>query len=239
MSGQPSFPNADPATTACDAAAPDVLPTEALDGCGGGEGPLAERRRAEEAAAARRASYDAETAEAMRLWVVLSRTYAAVQAHALDDIARHGLNLPEFGALEVLYHKGPLLVGDLQRTVLMSSGGMTCLLDRLQQRGLVVRRACPMDRRAVWVGLTGEGTRLLDEVFPAHAARIRSALAGLPAAERRPLAEALKQLGRYAAEAARTLGLSAAVGRAAAASAGTARTSRRGRRPVAPPPDQG
>jgi MarR family 2-MHQ and catechol resistance regulon transcriptional repressor len=44
----------------------------------------------------------------LRVWVVLSRAYAAVQAHAVDDVTRHGLNLPEFGALEVLYHKGPL-----------------------------------------------------------------------------------------------------------------------------------
>lgn len=60
---------------------------------------------------------------ALKLWVVLSRAQAAVAAHAEADAARHGLSAVEFGALEALYHKGPLLVGELQRAVLRSSGG--------------------------------------------------------------------------------------------------------------------
>jgi MarR family 2-MHQ and catechol resistance regulon transcriptional repressor len=112
----------------------------------------------------------------------------------------------------------------------MSSGGMTCLLDRLQRRGFVARRDCPVDRRAVWVALTAEGTRFMDAAFPAHAARIRTALAGIAPPERRPLLDALRRLGRYAADAARALG-----GAPSEAGAGAARTSRRGRRPAAAP----
>ncbi len=180
-------------------------------------------------AAARRESYDAETADSLRLWVVLSRAYAAVQAHAAADVARHGLSLAEFGTLEMLYHRGPRLVGDVQRGTLMSSGGMTCLLDRLEGRGLVVRRACPADRRAVWVALTADGVALMDTIFPAHAERVRSAVAGVAPAERRGLRDGLKRLGRHAADAARALGLDPA-----AAGAGTARAARRGpRRPAA------
>jgi MarR family 2-MHQ and catechol resistance regulon transcriptional repressor len=208
------------------APAPTVPADRAGDAASPAACPVAERERAERQAAARRASYDPATAEALQLWTVLSRAYASVQAHALTDVTRHGLNLPEFGALEVLYHKGPMLVGDLQRTILMSSGGMTCLLDRLQRRGVVLRRDCPSDRRAVWIALTDEGVRFMDEAFPAHAARIRDALGGLPAAERRPVLDGLRRLGRFAADAARALC-------PAACGAGAARTSRRGRRPAA------
>lgn len=181
--------------------------------------------REREAAAARRAAYDADTAEALRLWVVLSRAYAAVQAHAAADVGRHGLNLPEFGALEALYHAGPMLVGDLQRRILMSSGGMTPLLDRLARRGLVERRACPNDRRATYVGLTPDGVAFVAEIFPAHATRVREALAGVPRAARPDLAARLKQLG---------LGAAACDARSADdrldATAGCASASRRGRR---------
>jgi len=184
---------------------------------------------ARQTAAARRSAYDDETAEALRLWIVLSRAYAAVQAHASANVARYGLSLAEFGALEALYHKGPLLVGDLQRGILMSSGGMTFLVDRLETRGFVERRACPQDRRAVWVALTTQGGRLMDEIFPVHAERVRSACTGVPREERRALADALKRLGRPAADAARALGLDPS-----AAGAGAARATRRGRRRATP-----
>jgi MarR family 2-MHQ and catechol resistance regulon transcriptional repressor len=222
------FPGAADAGADGDAGSPASAAASAAAAADAVGCPHQARVLAEQEAAARRASYDPETAEALRVWVVLSRAYAAVQAHALDDITRHGLNLPEFGALEVLYHKGPLLVGDLQRTILMSSGGMTCLLDRLQRRGFVVRRDCPVDRRAVWVALTGEGVRFMDAAFPAHAARIRNAVAGIAPPERRPLLDALRRLGRYAADAARAIGAAPS-----ASGAGAARASRRGRRPAA------
>jgi hypothetical protein len=78
--------------------------------------------------------------------------------------------------------------------------------------------------------LTPAGTQLMDEVFPVHAARIRAALDGVPAAERRPLLDVLKRLGRFAAESA--CALAASMG--AECAGGTARPSRRGRRPAGP-----
>ena len=54
-----------------------------------------------------------QTERALKLWVVLARAHAAVQAHAHDDIARHGLTPAEFAVLEVLHHKGPLLLGEV------------------------------------------------------------------------------------------------------------------------------
>src|SRR5256885_14772244 len=77
---------------------------------------------------------------ALRLFVVLARAQAAVSRHAQADIERHGLTLQEFAILEALYHKGPLLLGDVQRKILVSSGGVTYLVDRLEAKGLVERQ---------------------------------------------------------------------------------------------------
>src|SRR3954468_9259159 len=97
----------------------------------------------------------AETqASSLKLWVVLARAYAAVARHAEADIARHGLTLTEFGILEALYHVGPLLLGELQQKILGSSGGVTYLVDRLAEKGLVERQECPEDRRARYAALT-------------------------------------------------------------------------------------
>ena len=137
---------------------------------------------------------------ALRLWVALARAYRAIEAHAAADVARHGLTVAEFGILEALHHKGRLLLGALGQTILVSSGGITFLVDRLERRGLVEREQCPDDRRARYAVLTPEGRRLIARIFPEHAARMREALAGLDAAGQREAFTLVRQLGLHAAE---------------------------------------
>src|SRR5690606_28746306 len=118
-------------------------------------------------------------ATALKLLVVLMRTHASVGAHLQANVAEHGLTLTEFGILEVLYHKGPLLLGEVQKRILVSSGGVTYLVDRLEGKGLVERRACPEDRRARYAALTSAGEALIARIFPAHAALIEELMSTL------------------------------------------------------------
>ena len=141
-----------------------------------------------------------EQARALKLWVVLARAYAAVQAHSLADIDRHGLTVGEFGILETLYHKGPMLLGEVQRRILVSSGGITYLVDRLEQKGLVERRECPGDRRARFAALTPDGEAMIGRIFPGHARCMTNALEGLSAEEQEQAIRLLRQLGRSAAQ---------------------------------------
>lgn len=151
------------------------------------------------AAASRKSpTLDAGEASALRLWVILSRAHEAIARHAEADVARHGLTIAEFGILEALYHVGPLLLGELQRRILVSSGGVTYLVDRLEQRGLVQRQPCPEDRRARYAALTPEGKRLVARIFPGHAKAIEHAMSGLTRADRDRAATLLKSLGRAA-----------------------------------------
>lgn len=152
------------------------------------------------AGAASRAPPTRAQATSLKLWVVLARATEAVTRHLAADVARHGLTLAEFGILEALYHKGPMLLGEIQRTILVSSGGITYLVDRLEARGLVERQPCPDDRRARFAALTREGTRLVARIFPEHARRIEAAMGGLTQAEQREATAFLRTLGRAAAE---------------------------------------
>ena len=129
--------------------------------------------------------FDEETALALRTWIALARAHNAVSARAAADVARHDLTVAEFGVLEALYHRGPMLLNEVQRRILVSSGGITYLVDRLEKRGLVQRRDCPGDRRARLAALTTEGEALVRRIFPEHAAVIRDALAGLGPEEKR------------------------------------------------------
>jgi MarR family 2-MHQ and catechol resistance regulon transcriptional repressor len=144
-------------------------------------------------------SADLPTATALKLWVVLARSHGWVVQVLKADIERHDLTLAEFAVLEVLYHKGPQLLGEIQKRVLVSSGGMTFLVDRLAKRGLAERQACPADRRARYAALTKKGEKLMRSIFPEHAAAIHAAMTGLKQSEQRELTALLKTLGKEAA----------------------------------------
>jgi MarR family 2-MHQ and catechol resistance regulon transcriptional repressor len=135
--------------------------------------------------------------------VALARAHNAVQEAAAEDVARHGLTLAEFGVLEALLHRGPMLLGEVQRRILVSSGGITYLVDRLEGRGLVERREAPGDRRARLAALTPEGEALIRRIFPEHAARIKQALAGVGKKEKRELLRLLRTIAGGAPEAPR------------------------------------
>ena len=141
-----------------------------------------------------------ETQQALRLWVVLSRAHASIAAHAAAHVADHGLSLTEFAILEALYHRGRMVLGEIQRRILVSSGGITFLVDRLAEKGLVVRQECPEDRRAKYVSLTRDGSRVIRELFPSHAQVIADAMQGLSPAEQRDATELLRTLGLAAAD---------------------------------------
>ena len=141
-----------------------------------------------------------DTEAALKLWVVLSRAHASISAHAAAHAADHGLSLTEFAILEVLYHRGRMVLGEIQRRILVSSGGITFLVDRLAEKGLVVRQECPEDRRAKYVPLTRDGTRMIREIFPSHARALTAAMRGLPLAEQREATRLLRALGLAAAE---------------------------------------
>ncbi len=140
-----------------------------------------------------------QTESALKLWVVLSRARDAVARHAQAHFASLEMTPAEFGVIEALYHKGPLLLGEVQRKILVSSGGVTYLVDKLVARGFVQRQACPNDRRASYAALTDAGRRWMDEVFPEHARWIVNAVSGLDDDEKSAATRLLRKLGLHAA----------------------------------------
>src|ERR1700732_5124607 len=106
--------------------------------------------------------------DAPRLWLVLSRCHRALNRIAERSIADAGLCLSDFAALEALLHKGPLTITEIQSKVQLASGSMTAAVDRLEKKGLVVRRSTPSDRRAKVLELTRKGKLLVEAAFQRH-----------------------------------------------------------------------
>lgn len=136
---------------------------------------------------------------ALELWIVLARATDAVRRHARADVARHGLADPEFGILEVLYHKGPLPVCEAQRRILLQSGSTAYVVDKLERKKLVRRTPNPRDKRGTLLVLTAKGRSLMSRIFPEHAETLKRAMRGLSRDEMRRAAALVRKLGLTAA----------------------------------------
>jgi len=58
---------------------------------------------------------------------------------------------------------------ELAERVLLSNSGLSRLVDRIESKGLVVRKNCPSDRRSFFVTLTDEGAVMLERMWPVYA----------------------------------------------------------------------
>jgi MarR family transcriptional regulator, 2-MHQ and catechol-resistance regulon repressor len=132
---------------------------------------------------------------APKLWIVLARCHHALALLVERDIAGLGLCLSDFMVLEALLHKGPLTISEIQAKVLLASGSMTAAVDRVESRGLAIRKASAGDRRARRIELTREGRRLIEGAFREHARHLREAMAVLNKQEKEQVYAGLKKLG--------------------------------------------
>ena len=105
------------------------------------------------------------------------------QHRALDPF---GLRFIDFSVLRVLQLAGASYrasAGELSEVVLRSTGGMTQILDRLEQLGLVERVTDPSDRRKVLAELTDEGLDTAQRASASYARERRRILRSLSGAE--------------------------------------------------------
>lgn len=107
-------------------------------------------------------------------------------AHLYDtEMARasrsFGLKPGWLDVLSALRRIGPpyrMSATELARSVLLSSGGMTSRLDRMEQAELVRRRPDPSDRRGVLVELTARGRAVIDAAINTHLALYEELVGG-------------------------------------------------------------
>ena len=112
---------------------------------------------------------------------------------ARSELAPLGLTFAQARVLRILAH-GDLRIGDLAARLEIAPRSATSMVDGLESTGLVERRADPQDRRSVLVGLTDDGTALLDRLGAARRAGAQALFGRLTPAEQRELARLLERL---------------------------------------------
>jgi len=105
----------------------------------------------------------------VHVFLVLWKALRAVEAYAQNSISQMEMCGSDFAILEALLHKGPLPINEIGKKILLTSGSITTAVDRLEDKGLVERRAHGTDRRAKVVHFTKDGKKLISRVYSDHA----------------------------------------------------------------------
>ncbi len=129
------------------------------------------------------------------LFANLSAAYTTLERElSASLVANHGLTINDYGCLLRLSHAGEQGMRriDLANELRLSPSGITRLLDRLEDQGLVGKGECKEDARVSYAILTEAGMAKLKDAAPGHIEDIERHLADvLDEGEMRTLTELL------------------------------------------------
>jgi DNA-binding MarR family transcriptional regulator len=110
-------------------------------------------------------------------WEALLSAHAVLIREFAAEPIWQGASMREYDVLYTLSKRdGPLRLGELNRSVLLSQPALSRMVDRLAERGLIERKADPADRRGVLLSLTEAGRDVQREIGQRHARSVARAL---------------------------------------------------------------
>jgi DNA-binding MarR family transcriptional regulator len=134
---------------------------------------------------------------AMEVFGRLHRSFLLYRAGIGACFVEAGTTEPGFDVLAALRRSGPdcrLSAGELARQTLVTTGGLTLRVKRLEEEGYVWRERDPLDNRMVYVQLTNSGRELVDRAATVHFENLARMLTKLTSQERKDLAHLLGRL---------------------------------------------
>jgi DNA-binding MarR family transcriptional regulator len=135
--------------------------------------------------------------EELATWRAFLRAHSSMLRRISADL--EGAELPPLAWYDVLaaLRDAPdkmLRQVELAERVLLSNSGMSRLVDRVEEAGLVERITCPGDRRSFQIHLTSAGEEMLERMWPVYARGIAEDF--LPALGSNEVRERLEAIGR-------------------------------------------
>ncbi|WP_426399333.1 MarR family winged helix-turn-helix transcriptional regulator [Ralstonia sp. R-29] len=135
-------------------------------------------------------------ATSARLPYLIGRTDRIVKRRLGEALAPHGLTVPQFTALSVLYARGSLSNAQLAERSFMSPQSANEVVKTMEARGWVTRTPDPTHGRIVMLGLTDAALALLALCDEAVSRLEKEMLQGIDAAHAELLHDLLLQCGR-------------------------------------------
>lgn len=111
---------------------------------------------------------------------LLTEVQAGIAARLSPLLAEHKLAPAEFDVMLRLSRSPEhrLRMSDLAAQTILSTSGVTRVVDRLEREGLACREPCASDRRAMYAVLTSKGEKRLAAMLPAHNELVEQWFAG-------------------------------------------------------------
>jgi DNA-binding MarR family transcriptional regulator len=128
---------------------------------------------------------------ASEAWALIQRIFFSERPNFMAVYREYGLVPPHWIALQAL--EEPMPMGELAKVLVCDNSNVTWIIDRLEERGFVERRASDRDRRVKLVVLTPEGRRVRDEI-KARLSEPPQAIKELTRAEQRALRAILRRV---------------------------------------------
>lgn len=134
----------------------------------------------------------------IELFITLSKSTKTVTDLIKEDIQQYGLIASEFSVLEYLYFEGEQPIQVIGSKVILTSGSMTYIINKLEDKKLIKRRQCKKDKRIYYIRITKKGIKLFEEVFPTHKKYIEKVFSGLNKNEKKQMIELFQKMHDYA-----------------------------------------
>ena len=96
----------------------------------------------------------------------LRRAEMAVFSRFQDIVADYGITPSEFGIMLLIYENEGLSQSDLSKAIRADRSTVVALIDRFEERELVVRNPSPFDRRSHALRLTARGRKTIKALIP-------------------------------------------------------------------------
>ena len=124
----------------------------------------------------------------------LIRCTQAFERFSGAHVKSMGLTESQFDVIATLGNTKGMTCKELGEHTLITKGTLTGVLDRMEVRGLIVRRADLSDARRTHIALTRKGTVLFADVFPTHLKHLQRAFGRLSESELNHLRDGLTSL---------------------------------------------
>jgi DNA-binding MarR family transcriptional regulator len=132
--------------------------------------------------------------EARRILDAIRRLVRSLRLYSSKVEARLGLSAAQIFVLRELDEAAPMSLKELARRTMTDVSSVSVVVDRLAQKGLVLRERSKVDGRRLDLCLSNQGNVLLREEPAAVQHRLIHAAAGLRGPQRKALAKGLEDL---------------------------------------------
>jgi MarR family 2-MHQ and catechol resistance regulon transcriptional repressor len=117
-----------------------------------------------------------------------------------NDLEKLGLTPPQFYVLATIGYAGGLPFGEIGAKMMVTVSNLTGIVDRLEEKKIVIRKRDEKDRRVVHVLLTDRGAKLYKSTIPLFEKSISQVFASIDKSQQKELAALLRKLNRAWAE---------------------------------------